>query len=98
MVFQADVFAVSACVQNIIKRYVISIFKYAQKVTLRVLGVVLECIRAFSLLGRKIRIQLRDPDHNDVTGNERINMLTIQGRSSEFEGPEPVLAVTNFVR
>ncbi|KAJ8910213.1 hypothetical protein NQ315_014504 [Exocentrus adspersus] len=103
-VFQAEVFAISACVSKNLKRGYsnqhIQICTdsqaalHALKSPRITSQVVLECTNSLAALGQRNKIRLVwVPGHSGVAGNEEADVLARKGSSDTLTGPEPAIGL-----
>ncbi|KAJ8914741.1 hypothetical protein NQ315_017452 [Exocentrus adspersus] len=103
-VFQAEVFAISACVSENLKRGYSN--QHIQictdnQATLHALKspritsqVVLECTNSLAALGQRNKVRLVwVPGHSGVAGNEEADVLVRKGSSDTLTGPEPAIGL-----
>ncbi|KAJ8914523.1 hypothetical protein NQ315_002796 [Exocentrus adspersus] len=103
-VFQAEVFAISACVSENLKRGYsnqhIQICTdsqaalHALKSPRITSQVVLECTNSLAALGQRNKVRLVwVPGHSGVAGNEEADVLARKGSSDTLTGPEPAIGL-----
>ncbi|KAJ8914639.1 hypothetical protein NQ315_015377 [Exocentrus adspersus] len=103
-VFQAEVFAISACVSENLKRGYsnqhIQICTdsqaalHALKSPRITSQVVLECTNSLAALGQRNKVRLVwVPGHSGVAGNEEADVLARKGASDTLTGPEPAIGL-----
>ncbi|KAJ8909966.1 hypothetical protein NQ315_005973 [Exocentrus adspersus] len=103
-VFQAEVFAISACVSENLKRGYsnqhIQICTdsqaalHALKSPRITSQVVLECTNSLAALGQRNKVRLVwVPGHSGVAGNEEADVLARKGFSDTLTGPEPAIGL-----
>ncbi|KAJ8917049.1 hypothetical protein NQ315_012968 [Exocentrus adspersus] len=103
-VFQAEVFANSACVSENLKRgysnqhIQICTDSQAELHALKspriTSQVVLECTNSLAALGQRNKVRLVwAPGHSGVAGNEEADVLARKGSSDTLTGPEPAIGL-----
>ncbi|KAJ8909306.1 hypothetical protein NQ315_004678 [Exocentrus adspersus] len=103
-VFQAEVFVISACVSENLKRGYsnqhIQICTdsqaalHALKSSRIISQVVLECTNSLAALGQRNKVRLVwVPGHSGVAGNEEADVLAPKGSSDTLTGPEPAIGL-----
>ncbi|KAJ8913284.1 hypothetical protein NQ315_010950 [Exocentrus adspersus] len=103
-VFQAEVFAISACASENLKRGYsnqhIQICTdsqaalHALKSPRITSQVVLECTNSLAALGQRNKVRLVwVPGHSGVAGNEEADVLARKGSSDTLTGPEPAIGL-----
>ncbi|KAJ8912492.1 hypothetical protein NQ315_002089 [Exocentrus adspersus] len=92
-VFQAEVFAISACVSENLKRDSQAAL-HALKSPRITSQVVLECTNSLAALGQRNKVRLVwFPGHSGVAGNEEADVLARKGSSDTLTGPEPAIGL-----
>ncbi|KAJ8912719.1 hypothetical protein NQ315_012273 [Exocentrus adspersus] len=103
-VFQAEVFAISACVSENLKRGYSNqhiqictdsqVALHALKSQSITSQVVLECTNSLAALGQRNKVRLVwVPGHSGVAGNEEADVLARKGSSDTLTGPEPAIGL-----